>query len=821
MRIYIILLLLATLASRDVGDCARILGLFPHTGKSHFMVFEPLLRELAKRGHHVTTVSYFPLKSPQANYTDVVLEGAVHDGLSSIDLSMLEMPNPLMKIPLLNTIVLNAVGMVMLSGFALETCERIVRQSSVIEALKQKYDVVIVEKFNSDCMLGLTHVFGIEAPIVGISSCAIMPWTYARFGLPNNPAYIPFSTTAYSSNMTFIQRLDTFISYLYMDNLFHNMIQKREQDIIEKHFGVKIPNLEELGKKQSSLLLVNTFHTLNGVRPTIPAVIEVGGMHLDHSRKELPPFIEKFLNESEHGVILMSFGSLMKTSSIPKYKEEIIVNALAKLKQRVIWKFEGSGEEGTLTGNILRVNWLPQYELLQHKKIVAFIAHGGLLGMTEAISAGKPMVVVPFFADQPANAAAAADAGFATVLPYTELTEERLTKAMEFVLSDESQLNARRVSSIWRDRPADPLETAVYWTERVIRWGHHAPLHSPARDMPFYQVALLDVIATLAVAILILLAMSWYILCKVFRLLFTKESKFKTHRDAGDCARILGLFPHIGKSHFMVFEPLLRALAERGQHVTTVSFFPLKNPPANYTDVVLEGDVLDDTNERAMIEKHFGVKIPDLEEISKKRTSVLLVNTFHTLNGVRPTLPAVIEVGGMHLDHSKKYCQHKKIVAFIAHGGLLGMTEAISAGKPMVVVPFFGDQPANAAVAVEAGFATILPFNELTAEALTKALEFVLSPKTQLNARRVSSIWRDRQADPLETAVYWTERVIRWGHHAPLHSPARDMPLYQVALLDVIATLAVAILILLAISWYILSKIFRLVFSSGRKLKTH
>ncbi|XP_013178836.1 PREDICTED: UDP-glucuronosyltransferase 1-7C-like [Papilio xuthus] len=526
MRIYIFLLILAAIASHDAGDCARILGLFPHIGKSHFMVFEPLLRALAERGHHVTTVSFFPLKNPPANYTDVVLEGAVQDGLSSMDLSMFEVSNPLMKVPLLNTILKNIFEMGMTAPLAVSTCESIIRQSSVIEALKQKYDVLIVEQFNSDCMLGLTHVFGIEAPIVGISSCGIMPWTYARIGLHDNPSYIPMLTTPYTSKMTFIQRLDSFISKLYVNDLYH-IIQKKERAIIEKHFRVEIPDLDEIGKNKMSVFLVNTFHTLNGVRPTLPAVIEVGGMHLDHSTKVLPSYIEKFLNESEHGVILLSFGSLIKTSTIPKYKEDMIVNALGKLKQRVIWKFEGSGEEGTLTGNILRVKWLPQYELLKHKKIVAFITHSGLLGMTEAVSAGKPMVAVPFFGDQPANAAAAAEAGFATIVPYVDITEERLTKALQFVLSPETQLNARRVSSIWRDRQADPLETAVYWTERVIRWGHHAQLHSPARDMPLYQIALLDVIATLAVAIFIFLAILWYMLSKVFRLLFGRESKLK------------------------------------------------------------------------------------------------------------------------------------------------------------------------------------------------------------------------------------------------------------------------------------------------------
>lgn len=75
--------------------------------------------------------------------------------------------------------------------------------------------------------------------------------------------------------------------------------------------------------------------------------------------------MKRFLNESEHGVVLFSFGSLIKTASIPQYKEDIIVRALSRLQQRVIWKYEDSGEEGTLQGNILKVRWLPQFELLR------------------------------------------------------------------------------------------------------------------------------------------------------------------------------------------------------------------------------------------------------------------------------------------------------------------------------------------------------------------------------------------------------------------------------------------------------------------------
>lgn len=55
------------------------------------------------------------------------------------------------------------------------------------------------------------------------------------------------------------------------------------------------------------------------------------------------------------------------------------------------------------------------------------------------------------------------------------------------------------------------------------------------------------------------------------------------------CYNILGIFIHPGRSHFDMFYPLLRGLAERGHRVTVISHFPDKNPVPGYKDVVLEG----------------------------------------------------------------------------------------------------------------------------------------------------------------------------------------------------------------------------------------
>ncbi|KAM3963661.1 UDP-glycosyltransferase UGT5-like isoform 2-T2 [Aphomia sociella] len=512
-------------------NTARILGLFPHSGKSHQMAFEPLLKTLAQRGHHVTVASMFPTKTRSANYTDVSLKGIAAVGFEVIDLETYEKENLFLKLIGLDDLAQQVTDLNPLVNMALKVCSKLVDWPPLVEALGKEYDVVLVENFNSDCMLGLLHVYDIKAPVIALLSNFLMPWSAERIGITYNPSYMPVITAPYKHPKTFVERLKTAFLNYYLKFWYRYFIQIKEQEIIENHFGRKIVDLNDLAKN-ITLMFGNTFHSLNGVQNLLPGFIEVGGMHLDETKNIIPRYIEKFMNESEHGIILLSFGSLIKTSTIPKEKEDMIIRVLSKFKQRVIWKYEDSDEEGTLVGNVLKVKWIPQYELLKQKKVLAFIGHGGLLGLTEAISVGKPMVVVPFYGDQPTNAAAAVAIGFAKKVSYAEFSDDTLFEAVQSVLSAEMRLNARRLSKMWHDRPSKPLDTAVYWVERVIRWGHKDPLHSPARDLNFIQHSLLDVGAAFLVIIIAVILILKGILTLILRIIkasFNFNVKEKKH----------------------------------------------------------------------------------------------------------------------------------------------------------------------------------------------------------------------------------------------------------------------------------------------------
>ena len=71
------------------------------------------------------------------------------------------------------------------------------------------------------------------------------------------------------------------------------------------------------------------------------------------------------------------------------------------------------------------------------------------------------------------------------------------------------------LSEMFRDRPQSPLETAIFWTEHVIRHRGEPNLRTAALDLTWYQYFLLDVI-TLLIVVVILINTSLYFFVRNF-----------------------------------------------------------------------------------------------------------------------------------------------------------------------------------------------------------------------------------------------------------------------------------------------------------------
>lgn len=66
-------------------QAARILAIFPFPGPSQYINVVPYLKELANRGHQVTSVNAFPQKKPVANFRDVFIPDVFNNYKGKID----------------------------------------------------------------------------------------------------------------------------------------------------------------------------------------------------------------------------------------------------------------------------------------------------------------------------------------------------------------------------------------------------------------------------------------------------------------------------------------------------------------------------------------------------------------------------------------------------------------------------------------------------------------------------------------------------------------------------------------------------------------
>lgn len=68
------------------------------------------------------------------------------------------------------------------------------------------------------------------------------------------------------------------------------------------------PSLEELGRNVS-VMLQNSHSPLAFVKPNVPGIIDVGGIHIKPPNP-LPADLKQFLDEAQHGVIYFSLGNI-------------------------------------------------------------------------------------------------------------------------------------------------------------------------------------------------------------------------------------------------------------------------------------------------------------------------------------------------------------------------------------------------------------------------------------------------------------------------------------------------------------------------------
>jgi len=457
--------------------------------KSHENMFTPTAKALLARGHNVTFyASYKPETQPGLKLYEI-----------SIVAELLAAKSASLFTP--EGIISPDDYVSGLYSFLDVACRAVYKHEDMQALVKSGilYDVALVDATFNDCFLPIASEVSKSIMFIGPSDMFnYLAWS---MNVPFPFAYIPDFMRTPTPKMNFLEKMRNVYVQVY-DLIYRNYVLFPRLDVIlrEEMPGLK-SNIFE-AQKRVSFYLINKHPAFDGSVPTMPYIKYIGGIHIQKT-KPLPKDLESFANGSgDAGFIYVSFGTRVSGQTLPKHAKEAFVEAFSRLPQRVIWKF--SGTLSGLSSNVKLVDWAPQQDILAHPKIRGFITHGGRFSMLETIYHAVPVIGMPIATDQPFNALRAEDLNIGLALSWSDVTAEKLLKAIDTIVNDTSLSNTvKKHQSLIKDNQVDPADIATYWIEYVARHNGALHLRSAAEHLNLAQYFLLDVIAVVLLVIVI------------------------------------------------------------------------------------------------------------------------------------------------------------------------------------------------------------------------------------------------------------------------------------------------------------------------------
>ncbi|XP_034548143.1 UDP-glucuronosyltransferase 2A2-like [Notolabrus celidotus] len=510
--------LAALLISIQRTDGGKVL-VVPVDG-SHWVNMKVLTQELHSRGHNITVIR--PKKSmytgEESNHYHLINLDVVPtsdtEGLNQFAERMLQLRYEAHTS--ISALLENAAEFMSMMHDAhktvADTMQEIFEDEKQMQSFREaKYDVVLTDPcFGGGILLahqlGLPLVFNVRWTIIEDGHNTIAPSPFS---------YVPIPGTQLTDKMTFWQRgKNVFFGLMTLQNQM--ALKQHYTPVVQRYFGPDV-HYDDLVQAADIWLMRNDF-TFEFPRPTMPNVVYMGGFQCKPS-KPLPKDLEDFVQSSaEHGVIIMSLGTLVGT--LPEEIADHVAAAFAELPQKVLWRHTGK-RPSTLGNNTLLLDWLPQNDLLGHPKIRVFVAHGGTNGLQEAIYHGVPIVGLPLMFDQDDNLFRMRVRGVAKVLDLSTLNKDIFLDTLKAVLHEPTyRENMQELSRLHRDQPIKPLDRAMFWIEFVMRHKGAAHLKTKSYKLSWIQYHSIDVIALLLFVVMMMALICFvvvkYLLSKVF-----------------------------------------------------------------------------------------------------------------------------------------------------------------------------------------------------------------------------------------------------------------------------------------------------------------
>ncbi|KAI6181848.1 UDP-glucuronosyltransferase [Aphelenchoides besseyi] len=326
-----------------------------------------------------------------------------------------------------------------------KSCEGILSNRRLLHKLKKAdYDVALAEYFDP-CSFALFHHLGIKS-VHMISAVPLDEQTAVANAEPIDFSYVP-------------------------SKLMVHLINELKDKVTRKFLGSRFPSTVDL-LQNIDYFWLNTNEFVDTPRATSPRFKHVGGIAVKAPGR-LSPELEKLMNSATGGVVLISFGSIVRTTEMPQRVQNVFIETFAHFPTiTFIWKV--TKVDANLTSllplNVKLVEWMDQTAILQHANTLAFVTHGGLNSINEAAMYGIPLIGILFFSDQHINIAAAIRRGFGRSLDRKQLNLKGLIEALSDVLHNPRyRENAANIRLMTVNSPIKSVDLFVQHVEFAAR----------------------------------------------------------------------------------------------------------------------------------------------------------------------------------------------------------------------------------------------------------------------------------------------------------------------------------------------------------------
>uniref|UniRef100_W8AWJ8 2-hydroxyacylsphingosine 1-beta-galactosyltransferase n=2 Tax=Ceratitis capitata TaxID=7213 RepID=W8AWJ8_CERCA len=390
----------------------------------------------------------------------------------------------------------------------------------------EKFDLLVVDLFLSDSLLGLAHFY--QIPTVVVSPNGANTWLNHMTGNPQSSALDPSMFLPYSERMGIWQRSVNTLMGLF-EKLTYNFFYLISQEAVyTKHFhalcqlaNTTLPHHRDL-TKNLSLVLINSHPVLQYPRAYLPNMLEIAGAHLHDQQKqnELPAHIAYFIESAPKGVVYLSFGADARTADLAKEKLDIFLDIILDMQDyNFIIKWEDQKFYTALPKNVMISDWLPQEAILAHSNVKLFISACGLMSIIESINGLTPILAIPIYPEQEVSARRLQQQGIALMISFDAITYDALSSNIQKLVTHPNYV--RQVAEMRRllnSTYGSPIARSVHYIELILNSaGGGDFLKSHANELNFMRAELVDVIAIIVMGLFVIIAVPFIVTCCILR----------------------------------------------------------------------------------------------------------------------------------------------------------------------------------------------------------------------------------------------------------------------------------------------------------------